>query len=290
LSPRHRAIAYWVLAFALLCLAPGVPAQDAETPAEATDAAQTSPATENADESTEDADDENAPRPWSFGRLMDDGGPMMWLLLLASIVALGFAVERAISLQRDRHLPPGLANQILSRVRDHGPADGVRASIDSRSSLGRLLAGGLRRTGTSRQEMVQGMLEESARLQYDIRRRTRVLGIIASIAPLLGLLGTVLGMIRAFDAVQQYGMGQRGQQLAGGISEALLTTGAGLTIAIPVYLVYQFFKGRGDDIVREGEEIAEAFLIEVSRPESRAAAVAAEASAETSDAAEDDRS
>ena len=135
-------------------------------------------------------------------------------------------------------------------------ATGVVVALEAGGSLGRLLAGALRRAGMSRQEMTQGVLDESGRLQYDLRRNTRVLGICSSVSPLLGLLGTVVGMIKAFEGVKAEGLGRgAGEQIAG----------AGLTVAIPCFLLYQFFKGRGDDIVREAEEIAENFVLEYLR-------------------------
>ncbi len=201
---------------------------------------------------------------WTFGAMIRRGGYMMYPILLCSVVGLGFTIERIISLRRKRHLPERLSERVIERALDEDPNAGAVVALEVGSSLGRLLAGALRRAGTSRQEMTQGVLDESGRLQYDLRRNTRVLGICSSVSPLLGLLGTVVGMIKAFEGVMAEGLG-RGAQLAGGISEALLTTGAGLTVAIPCFLLYQFFKGRGDDIVREAEEIAEHFVIEYQR-------------------------
>ena len=201
---------------------------------------------------------------WTFGAMFRRGGYMMYPILLCSVVGLGFTIERIISLQRKRHVPERLAERVIERALDEDPNTGVVVALEAGSSLGRLLAGALRRAGTSRQEMTQGVLDESGRLQYDLRRNTRVLGICSSVSPLLGLLGTVVGMIKAFEGVKAEGLG-RGEHLAGGISEALLTTGAGLTVAIPCFLLFQFFKGRGDDIVREAEEIAERFVIEYHR-------------------------
>lgn len=203
---------------------------------------------------------------WTFSAMFRRGGYMMYLILLCSVVGLGFTIERIISLQRKRHLPERLAERVIERALDEDPNAGAVVALEAGGSLGRLLAGALRRAGTSRQEMTQGVLDESGRLQYDLRRNTRVLGVCSSVSPLLGLLGTVVGMIKAFEGVKAEGLGRgAGEQIAGGISEALLTTGAGLTVAIPCFLLYQFFKGRGDDIVREAEEIAENFVLEYQR-------------------------
>lgn len=203
---------------------------------------------------------------WTFGAMIRRGGYMMYPILLCSVVGLGFTIERIISLQRKRHLPERLAERVIERALDEDPNAGAVVALEVGGSLGRLLAGALRRAGMSRQEMTQGVLDESGRLQYDLRRNTRVLGICSSVSPLLGLLGTVVGMIKAFEGVKAEGLGRgAGEQIAGGISEALLTTGAGLTVAIPCFLLYQFFKGRGDDIVREAEEIAEHFVLEYQR-------------------------
>jgi biopolymer transport protein ExbB len=213
------------------------------------------------------------------------GRYLMIPILLCSIVALGFTIERAIALRRSTHIPNNLSQRVLERVMAEGaagPDAGIIAATETPSSLGRLLAAALTRTGTTRREMVQAVLDESGRLMYDLRRNTRVLGIVGGVAPLLGLLGTVVGMIRAFDKVSEVGLG-RASELAGGIAEALLTTGAGLMVAIPSYLLYQFFKGRGDDIVREVEDLAERFVIEYHRRlAARGSAAPADAVAEAS--------
>jgi biopolymer transport protein ExbB len=107
--------------------------------------------------------------------------------------------------------------------------------------------------------------QAGARLLYRMQRNVRILGILSNVAPLLGLLGTVLGMIEAFDQVADVGALGKQTELAGGIAKALLTTGFGLLVAIPSYLLYHYFKGRAEGLVREMEETAGGFALEIER-------------------------
>lgn len=214
----------------------------------------------------------------SLFEIIRRGGYVMIPILVISVVGLAFTIERFIHLRRDVHIPDGLAARVLNAAQTGGPEAALKVSQEAPSSLGRLLAAALMRSGTSRQEMTQAVDDESGRLQYDLRRNTRAIGIVAGIEPLLGLLGTVLGMIRAFDKVAEGGLGRQ-TQLAGGISEALLTTFFGLSFAIVYFLLFHFFKGRGDDIVREVEELAVRFVLRLQENAPAAAESAAAADA-----------
>jgi biopolymer transport protein ExbB len=125
--------------------------------------------------------------------------------------------------------------------------------------LARVLAAALGRVSDGREGMEEAAAAESYRALYDLRRNVRPVGIVASVAPLMGLLGTVLGMIQAFDSVSGGGLG-RGEELARGIAKALLTTGAGLIVAIPALLVYHYLKWRSEDLSRRAEAEAAAFI------------------------------
>jgi biopolymer transport protein ExbB len=125
--------------------------------------------------------------------------------------------------------------------------------------------------------MERAAAEASYDVTYQLKRNVRPLGIIASVSPLLGLLGTVFGMIKAFDRVSAGGLG-RGERLAGGIAEALVTTGAGLLVAIPALLLFHYFRGRSEDLVRTAEAQTSSFIDRIlASPHARPATAGATA-------------
>ena len=195
------------------------------------------------------------------------GGWCMWPILGCSIIGLAFYFERAVELRRRKHAPPGFEKDVVHLVDTRGVDAGLALCLDKQSSLSRILYASLLRYGTSRQEMEAAVQDEGSRLLYDLRRNCRVIGLMASTAPLWGLLGTVLGLIQAFDEVAASGgqaMG-RTEQLAEGVGVALLTTAFGLIVAIPLTLVFTQVKGKADDIVREIEERAVDAIITLDR-------------------------
>jgi len=180
------------------------------------------------------------------------GGYVMPLILAASVVALGFAIERGVSLRSSVQIPEKLAD----RVADDFARGGVGAAMPrvkgKDATLARMLEAVLTRASDGRRGMEDAALAAASYSLYEMRRNIRPLAIVAGIAPLLGLLGTVWGMIKAFDRVSLGGLG-RSAELAGGIAEALLTTGAGLLVAIPALIAYHYYRGRSEDIVRRSE-------------------------------------
>ena len=192
------------------------------------------------------------------------GGWVMLPIGLCSVVALALIIERFIALQRKNHLPPGLPEE-LGRLAEEKGMDAMRARCaDAAATVARVFHS-LVSTGETPREAAEGKLvEELSRVRYDLRKNTRYLGIIANVAPMLGLLGTVLGMIKAFDKVAVVGPGRQ-DELAGGIAEALLTTAAGLVLAIPVLFLYPYFRGRIDDLIREMEEAGRGFIARLTR-------------------------
>ncbi|MDR9468393.1 MotA/TolQ/ExbB proton channel family protein [Marinospirillum sp.] len=180
------------------------------------------------------------------------GGWIMLPLVLSSILALAIILERLWSLQRKRILPQGLLVQALSQP---GKADLKHLRT---SPLGRVLAAGL-----ARKEQGEGRIREALQTAgshevHLLEKYLSPLGSIAAITPLLGLLGTVVGMI---DVFQQLDLSAgNAQQLAGGISMALITTAAGLTIAIPALVMHRFFLRRVADLVVELEEASQQLL------------------------------
>jgi len=198
--------------------------------------------------------------------LLWKGGEVMFFILATSIVGLAFAIERAVNLRRSVHVDEGLASQVLDAYRRGGAPQAASLLESKKTSVARLLAAAVARSHEGYQEMEFAISEAGARLLYRMQRNVRVLGIVANLAPLLGLLGTVLGMIEAFDRVAEVGALGKQTELAGGIAEALLTTAFGLLVAIPAVLLYHYLKGRAESLVREMEETAGDFALKLDRP------------------------
>ncbi len=183
------------------------------------------------------------------------GGWLMVPILLCSIVAMAIIAERLWTLQRKRIAPQNLVVQTWQWVRaGHLTEDRIRA-LRSGSPLGRILAAGLVNRAQNREVMKESIEEVGRHVVHELERYLNTLGTIASITPLLGLLGTVIGMIKVFAVITTQGVGDP-EVLAGGISEALITTAAGLCTAIPSLLFYRFLRGRVDELVVTMEQEA----------------------------------
>jgi len=187
--------------------------------------------------------------------LVKAGGWLMVPILLCSVIALAIIGERFWSLQRKRIIPKHLVAQIW-HWHKNGQLDVARLnSIRFNSPLGRVLAAGLVNMSHSREIMKESIEDTGRHVVLELERYLNTLGTIAAITPLLGLLGTVIGMIKVFSAITTYGVGNPGV-LAGGISEALITTAAGLTVAIPTLFFYRYFRGLVDALVVSMEKEA----------------------------------
>jgi biopolymer transport protein ExbB len=176
------------------------------------------------------------------------GGWLMIPILVCSLVASTIIVERLWSLRRARVLP----ERLLEALREWSEGGMVSlAKLDKltmQSPLGRIVAVGLVNRARGR-EIVKETIEDTGRyVVHQLERFLNTLGTIAAITPLLGLLGTVFGMIEVFTVISVQGTGDA-EQLAGGISKALITTAAGLTVAIPTLLFYRYFRGKVDALV-----------------------------------------
>ncbi len=183
------------------------------------------------------------------------GGWVMVPLIVCSVAAMAIVVERFVSLRQERIAPANLVSQIL-QVHQAGQLDARRiAVIRSASPLGRVLAAGLLNQRHSREVMKEAIEDVGRQVVAELERFLNALGTIAAISPLLGLFGTVLGMIKVFTAITAAGVGNPGV-LAGGISEALITTAAGLAIAIPSLFFYRYLRARVDTLVLKMEEEA----------------------------------
>jgi biopolymer transport protein ExbB len=180
--------------------------------------------------------------------LVKPGGWMVMPIILCSIVAAGIVAERLWTLRPGRITPPHLLGQVWRWIKDKKLGNDKLKELRANSPLGQILAAGLANTKHGREIMKECIEEAAARVIHDLERYLTVLGTIASIAPLLGLLGTVLGMIEIFSAFMGAGMANA-PMLAGGIAKALITTAAGLIVAIPALFFHRYLQRRVDELV-----------------------------------------
>ena len=176
------------------------------------------------------------------------GGWLMIVILLCSVVALAICLERLYALNPRRIAPPQLSASVWEKLRGGQLGSEQLRTLRESSPLGRILAAGLANAHHGREVMKDSIEEAAAHVVHELERYLNTLGTIAAIAPLLGLLGTVVGMIKVFSEIMVQGTGNA-SALAGGISEALITTAAGLSVAIPALAMHRFFTGRVDEIV-----------------------------------------
>ncbi len=186
---------------------------------------------------------------------MKAGGWLMWPITLCSIISLAIIAERFWSLRKKRIVPGNLVAQVWQWEKvghlDKKRINALRAS----SPLGRVMAAGLVNRQHSRDVMKESIEEVGRQVAHELQRFLNTLGTIASISPLLGLLGTVFGMIKVFAVITTLGVGDP-SVLADGISTALLTTAAGLSVAIPSLMFHRYFRGKVDDLVMTMEQEA----------------------------------
>ena len=176
------------------------------------------------------------------------GGWLMVLIIACSVLAIAICIERFFILNPKRVAPPHLLATVWKQIKgEELDAEGLRTLRES-SPLGRILAAGLSNAHHGREVMKESIEEAAGHVVHELERYLNTLGTIASIAPLLGLLGTVVGMIRVFAQIMVQGTGNA-SVLAGGISEALITTAAGLSVAIPALVMHRYYTGRIDAIV-----------------------------------------
>ncbi len=188
-----------------------------------------------------------------FAILQAAGWPI-YPLLLASILAVAFIIERAITLRRNKIVPAGLLQSVIADYRQSGVTEEMLTRLSAHSPLGRVLAAGLRNVKSSREIMKESIEEAGRGVTHELERFLTSLGTIASISPLMGLFGTVVGMIEIFGSPTA--SGNNPQALAHGISVALYNTGFGLVIAIPSMIFYRHFRAQVDSLVVEMEQQA----------------------------------
>jgi len=186
--------------------------------------------------------------------LIEAAGWPIWPLIIASIVSLAVIFERAYTLRRTQIIPPDLLEQTLAILRKEGGNSNTVRALAEGSPLGRVLSAGIRNYNSSREIMKEAVEESGRAVAHDLGRYLTTLGTIASVAPLLGLLGTVIGMVEIFGS--QTPSGGNPAVLAHGISVALYNTAFGLIVAIPSMIFYRFFRGKVDALLVEMEQQA----------------------------------
>ncbi|TGN41446.1 MotA/TolQ/ExbB proton channel family protein [Marinobacter confluentis] len=180
--------------------------------------------------------------------LLKAGGILMVPILACSIIALAIVLERFYSLRPSRVAPQQTINELWRWIKKKELNGRKLKALQGSSPLGRILAGGLMNAKHGREIMKESIEHEASQVIHDLERFLNPLGTIATITPLLGLLGTVIGMIKVFAEIQLAGVGNAGN-LAGGISEALITTASGLSVAIPALICHRYFIRRVDELV-----------------------------------------
>ncbi len=183
--------------------------------------------------------------------IIEAAGWPIWTIIIASVISLTITIERFYSLRGALVVPKGLLAQTLQQLRRGGASRDMAAELRGHSPLGRLLAAGLRQVSASREVMKEAIEDEGRIVAHELERYLTTLGTIAAMSPLLGLLGTVIGMIEIFGSQSPTGTDPR--VLAHGISVALYNTAFGLVVAIPSMIFYRHFRARVDDFLVEME-------------------------------------
>ena len=192
------------------------------------------------------------------------GGFMMVPILLGSLLALTIVIERFWVLQRDKVFPERFLQRMEEMVKEKKISEALGACRENESTVARILTAGLDNTGRPRQE-IQEALQLAGRRETSVMSRwVGALGAIAALEPLMGLLGTVLGLIEAFREVETLKVVGNPSVVAAGVWQALITTAAGLFIAIPTYAFYRFFRARVGNLVMEMEQSAFGMLQHLS--------------------------
>ncbi|HIE52693.1 MAG TPA: MotA/TolQ/ExbB proton channel family protein [Armatimonadetes bacterium] len=188
------------------------------------------------------------------------GGPMMWPLLICSVLSLAFILDRLYVLLRQPTEEGPLVAQLEEFLSSHRSEEALSLCEAARGAIATVAAAGLRVWRTSREVLQETMERTGNEAVTSLERYLIIIRTVAEVAPLMGFLGTVTGMIKAFSAIAQAGLGKP-EVVASGISEALITTASGLAIAIPTYIFYYFLVHRVEAITAAIERIA-SFLLE----------------------------
>ncbi len=195
--------------------------------------------------------------------IVQAGGWVMLPIIICSIISVAIIIERLWTLQDKRVIPANLSKEVWALVKDDNLTRQQIEALHAGSPLGQILAAGLNNRHRNREVMKESIEDTGRHVVHELNRFLNPLGTIAAITPLLGLLGTVIGMVNVFAAITTHGVGDPAV-LAGGISEALITTAAGLCVAIPSLIGYRYLRGSIDALVvqmeREALTLIEALL------------------------------
>ena len=193
-------------------------------------------------------------------------GPFRYPLAFTSIIVVWFTIERLVVLRRGRVIPRHFVKRFFEHMQagNLDPKMAIKLCEDNGSPIALVLANGVRKWGKSSVEVEQAIIDGGERQVSQLRKHIRVLNGAATVAPLLGLLGTVVGMIDSFNRISQKAAMGKSEALASGIGLSLLTTAAGLGIAIPALVMYMYFTGRVDSLVIEMDTIAQDLVDKIS--------------------------
>ena len=187
--------------------------------------------------------------------IVKSGGYLMAPIIICAIIAMGIVLERFWTLRQKRVIPEDLTSQVWSWVKNDQLDQKQIQTLYQGSPLGQILAAGLINRNRERAVLKDSIEDTGRHVVHELERYVETLGTVAAVTPLLGLLGTVIGMVKVFTAITTHGVGNP-TVLAGGIAEALITTAAGLTVAIPALIAYRYYRTRVDKLVVDMEKEA----------------------------------
>ncbi len=205
----------------------------------------------------------------NFSRILSDAGPLMYAIVVCSFLVVTFMLERSVNLRRSRVIPKPFVTRFMQQLQE-GQLDRQQAlhlCEENGSPVARVFAGAVRKWGRPSVEVEQGVIDSGERATNGLRRYLRVFYGVATVGPLLGLMGTVLGMIQTFNVIAVADAQGRPELLAGGIAKALLNTAGGLAVAIPASILYVFFVSKIDRLVIEIDRLAQEVINCISAEE-----------------------
>jgi biopolymer transport protein ExbB len=255
-SPMRQMATVWALLAVLMIFWMAEPTAWAVTVNESSTPAVDNP--ESQAESPTAAESASIPTH-SLRRILNDGGPLMYAIVLCSFLVVTFMLERSVNLRRSRVIPKPFVTRFMQQLAE-GQLDRQHAldlCEENGSPVAKVFAGAVRKWGRPSVEVEQGVIDSGERVTNGLRRYLRVFYGVASVGPLLGLMGTVLGMIQTFNVIAVADAQGRPELLAGGIAKALLNTAGGLAVAIPASILYVFFVSRVDKLVIEIDQLAQ---------------------------------
>ena len=199
-------------------------------------------------------------------QMFHDGGWMMYPIAVCSFVLTVFIFERLIALRTGRVISRPFTRRLVEQLQQQqiDREEALELCQKNPSMIAQIMVAAVKKYGRSAVEVEQAVLDAGERVSNQMRKHLRILNAISNVAPLLGLLGTVLGMIEAFKGIAVADAATRSQLLAGGIGHAMLTTAGGLLVAIPAYLAYMYFLGRSDKLLIEMDSYAQQVVEAIS--------------------------